>query len=90
MTPFLLLVFQEQQRACKTIEHSTSWFKRPALPNPVCTKWLESIQIMLMEAALVLLEKSLVQYNTDDPYGRFIFALWDTVLEARKRTVSIA
>lgn len=88
MTPFLLLVFQEQQRACKAIEHSTSWFRRPAFPNPLCTKWLESIQILLMEAALVLLEKSLIQYNTYHAYACRVFALWDTVLEARKRTVS--
>lgn len=81
MTPFLLLVLQEQQRACKTTERSTSWFERPPLPNPVSPKWLESIQILLMEAALVLLEKPFIQYDAHHAYGRCIFSLRGTVLE---------
>ncbi|KAK3025042.1 hypothetical protein RJ639_043320 [Escallonia herrerae] len=76
--------FCEQQRASEGIEYSTSWFEGVVFPNSLFTKWLETIQMLPLETALVLLEKSFIQLDPFHAYALFIFAIWYTVLESRE------
>ena len=86
---FVAFHLQEQQRDCETVQHSTSWFQRSAFPNTLLKKSLETIQILPMETAFVLLEKSFIQLDPYYSYFGGILSFWYFVLEPRKENVSI-
>ncbi|KAH0995007.1 hypothetical protein GBA52_018871 [Prunus armeniaca] len=81
--------FQEQYRACKTVEHPTYWFKRSAFFYPLFSKWMDTIQILSMEAELVLLEESSIQLDAHHAYGCIIHNFWGIILEPRTAYVAV-
>ncbi|TXG71485.1 hypothetical protein EZV62_000064 [Acer yangbiense] len=81
--------FEGERRVGQEIEFTISWFKGLAFSYPFSTERMGTIQSMLVETALVILEKPFIQLDTHNFYCCFICSFRHTVLEARKEIVLI-
>ena len=81
-------MLQGQQSARKAVERSTARLERPAVPDSLFAELVGTVQILPVEATLVLLEKPVVQLDAHRSHFRISTYLRRAFLEPRTKHVN--